>query len=83
MPLINIENLSKNYKVTLKCKNCLKIQEALIPKGTTVQEFLTGYHGLCSYCGCATLEVPKDSETENKKPIKKDIDDLMKGGMYI
>lgn len=71
MPLIDLKKLGKFYTVRVKCTNCHELQELRIPKGELVNIYLNSDNAICSTCGCATLELRKESGKEVKKDGEK------------
>ena len=62
----------KYYTVTVRCYNCGFSQECRIPKGNTIDSWLSTSTALCSNCGNPTLrriEIVK-APLEVQKPIK-------------
>jgi len=49
------DKFKKVYAIKAKCYNCGHVQDLNIPKGNTIDSFLTTEGAICSNCGNATL----------------------------
>jgi hypothetical protein len=66
------DRFNKKYTVHVFCYNCSTSSEVSVPKGTTVDGFLSQESGVCPACGCSTLRrVMKIQPTPGtEKPVK-------------
>lgn len=61
--------IRKKYSILAKCRNCNEIFEVSIPKGIPIDKYFKEEAGVCTSCGCQTLEraIKKDEERKEKQ----------------
>lgn len=57
MALIDIfRRAAKSYITKVRCNNCSSVSELKVPKGRTIDEFISSSEAICPNCHCATLK---------------------------
>ena len=68
MPTL-LDTIRKKYTVLCRFSNCGEIFDVSIPKGITIDKYFGDGAGVCSICGCNTLQraIEKDESKKEKQ----------------